>query len=186
MARGQKAMSGAALGALLLLGACGGGARTPAPIGPAPCPRIAILADGADLTRYRPDAGRDLTGMTLDARIAGFDARCDFATSDRSVLDVRITPRFLAERGPAAEGRVADLPWFVAMTDASDTEVLARVAATTRVTFPPNVPRAQAMGQAVQLTLPVAAGRRAVDYTVRVSFQLTPEELALNRARGVR
>lgn len=183
MARGQKVMRAAVLGVPLALAACAG---SPAPTGPAPCPRIAILADGADLTRYRPGAARDLTGMTLDARIAGFDARCDFGGSDRSTLEVRITPRFQAERGPAATGGTAELPWFVVVTDAADTEILTRVAATTRVTFPPNVPRAQGGGQPVQVTMPLTGGRRAGDYTVRVSFQLTPEELALNRARGPR
>jgi hypothetical protein len=183
MARGQKVLRAAVLGVPLALAACGG---TPAPTGPAPCPRIAILADGADLTRYQPGAARELTGMVLDARIAGFDARCDFAASDRSALDVRITPRFQAERGPAATGGTAELPWFVVVTDAGDAEILTRVAATTRVSFPPNVPRAQATGQAVLVTMPLSGGRRAGDYTVRVSFQLTPDELALNRQRGPR
>jgi hypothetical protein len=185
MGRGQKIMMAGALGLPLALAACGGSANAPPP-GAAPCPRIAILADGADLTRYRPGAGRDLTGMTLDARIAGFEARCDFADSNRNALAVRITPRFDAERGPAAEGRSVDLPWFVALSDTADTEMLARIAGTTRVTFPPNVPRTQVPGQAVQLTVPIAPGQRATDYVVRVSFQLTPEELALNRARGPR
>lgn len=176
-----------ALAAPLAVAACGssptGGASSDSA---APCPRIALLADGADMTRFRPGAGRDLTAMTLDARITGFDARCDYASRDRRALDVRITPRFEAERGPAAEGRTVDLPWFVAMTDANDTAVLERVAATTRVTFAPNVPRAAATGQAVRLTVPLTEGQRASDYIIRVSFQLTPEELALNRARGPR
>lgn len=185
MARGQKLMRAAVLGVPLALAGCGG-SPAPTAAGAAPCPRIAILADGADLTRYRPGAARDLTGMVLDARIAGFDARCDFTGSDRATLDVRVTPRFQAERGPAASGNTADLPWFVAVTDAGDTEILSRVAATTRIAFAPNVPRTQAAGQAVQVSMPLTGGRRAGDYTVRVSFQLTPEELALNRARGPR
>lgn len=185
MGAGQKPMRNALAVAMpLLLAACGG-TQTAAPAGPAPCPRIAILADGADLTRHRPGMQRDLTGMVLEARLQGFDARCDFASRDRTRLEVRITPRFEAERGPAAEGRTADLPWFVVLTDAEE-EVLARVAATTRVAFPPNVPRTQAAGQPVQLDLPLGGARRAADYTVRVAFQLTPEELALNRRRGPR
>jgi hypothetical protein len=183
MGRGQKVLRAAVLGIPLAVAACAG---PPAPTGPAPCPRIAILADGADLTRYRPGAARDLTGMTLDARIAGFDARCDFASSDRSALEVRITPRFQAERGPAATGGTADLPWFVVVTDAEDTEILTRVAATARIAFAPNVPRAQVSGQPVLVTMPLSGGRRAADYTVRVSLQLTPDELALNRQRGPR
>ena len=164
--------------------ACGSSSSTPA--GTAPCPRIAILADGADLTRFRPGAARDLTAQVLDARVAGFDARCDYASRDGRTLDIRITPRFEAERGPTAEGRTADLPWFVAMTDAADTRVLVHLSDTVRVGFPANVGRATANGRPAQITLPLEEGKRATDYTIRISFQLTPEELALNRSRRAR
>ncbi|HEV7263968.1 MAG TPA: hypothetical protein VGN83_03495 [Falsiroseomonas sp.] len=170
-------------GLTLMVAACG---SPQLPAGSAPCPRIAILADGADLTRFRGGAARDLTARTLDARIAGFNARCDYAGSDRRALEVRITPRFEAERGPAAEGRSADLPWFVALSDAADTRLFARVAQSTPVTFPPNVQRAEAVGRPVQVVVPLPEGRRAADYVLRLSFQLTPEELALNRQRGPR
>ncbi len=182
-----------AAGALALgLAACGGGseeaprsrAEAVVAAGQAPCPRIALLADGADLTRFRPGAPRDLPGLTLDARITGFDARCDFTDRARSALEVRITPRFEAERGPAAAGRTAELPWFVAVTDPADQRVVARTAAATRVDFPANVARASATGQPVRITVPGGAEARA--HIVRLSFQLTPEELELNRARGPR
>jgi hypothetical protein len=174
------------LAGLLLLPGCAA-LTTPVDSSQAPCPRIAILAEGADLTRFRPGAGRgDLTAMVADARIAGFDATCDFADRARTTLNVRITPRFDAERGPAAEGRALDLPWFVALTDAADSAVLDRQAFVTRVAFGPNVARSNATGQTARLALPLGEGRSAATYTVRLSLQLTPEELALNRARGPR
>lgn len=182
----RRGVMAGVMGLPLALAACGS-SGTPAPAGgTAPCPRIAILADGADLTRFRPGAGRDLTALTFDARIAGFEARCDFAGRDRQELEVRITPRFEAERGPAAQGATADLPWFVALSDSGDTTVFTRLADTARVTFPPNVQRGSATGRAVRLNMPLGEGRRAADYVVRLSFQLTPEELALNRQRGPR
>jgi hypothetical protein len=176
------------LGGLLaasLLGGCGI-FDAPADTGPAPCPRIAILADGADLTRFAPGAPRDLTTQVLDARIVGFNARCDWASRDRRALGITVTPLFEVERGPAAEGRVVDLPWFVALSDPTDSQVIAREAYTLRVTFPANVQRAQQQGQRVRLTLPLPAGQRAAEYNLRISFQLTPDELALNRQRGPR
>jgi hypothetical protein len=178
----RRGVIAAALLALAGCGASGGGSGS----GTAPCPRIAILAEGSELTRYRPGAPRDLSQMAFDAKIVGFDARCDFASRDRNTLEVRVTPRFGAERGPAADGRVADLPWFVAVTDAGDSEVLERVPATTRVTFPANVGRAVATGTPLTLTLPIGGDRGARDYAVRISFQLSPDDLAHNRARGVR
>jgi hypothetical protein len=188
MARGGTTRIAAAmLGALALAGCGWGSSSSPGPTaGAAPCPRIVILAEGADLTRFRAGAPRDLTAMAFDARIAGFEARCDFANRDRTALDVRVTPRFEAERGPAAQGNSADLPWFIAVTTADDTEVLGRVADTTRVIFPANVQRGGAIGRSAGVVIPLAEGRRAGDVLVRLSFQLTPEELAQNRQRGPR
>jgi len=171
--------------ALLALAGCGGSSGGSAGSGTAPCPRIALLAEGAEVTRYRPGAPRDLTQMAYDAQIVGFNANCDYANRDRTALEVRITPQFAAERGPAAEGRSVDLPWFVVVTDSGDSDILNRVPASTRLTFPANVNRAAATGTPVTLTLPLGE-RRAADYAVRIAFQLSPEDLAHNRARGIR
>ena len=102
-----------ALAAATLLGGCGlntGYSTSP----PAPCPRISILADGADLTRYRPGAVQDLAAMTADARLIGFQARCDY-TSRRQSVAVAVSAIFDVERGPAGGGqRTVSLPWFIA------------------------------------------------------------------------
>jgi hypothetical protein len=172
----------------MALGLAGcGSSSEPVPLArQAPCPGISILADGADLTRFTQGSDYDLTRMVVDARIAGFEARCDWVSSDRRSLEVLVTPRFDAERGPAARERNLELPWFVAVTADNDTRVLDRQAYATRVSFPPNVARAQATAQPVRLVLPLGNGTRAEDYVVRLSFQLTQEELALNRRRGPR
>jgi uncharacterized phosphosugar-binding protein len=44
----------------------------------APCPRVTILADGADVTRYQPGAPADLAAMVVDGRIAGVGVTCDY------------------------------------------------------------------------------------------------------------
>jgi hypothetical protein len=172
------------VGACVALAGCGGGSSSGS--GQAPCPRIAMLADGADLTRFRPGAPRDLTAMVVDARIVGFDARCDFASRAANAVEVRITPYFEAERGPAAEARGVELPWFVVLSDPGDQETLTRVSGRTLVTFPPNVARTLATGQPVVLTIPMGGETRIADYPVRLSFQLTPDEHAFNRRRGPR
>ncbi|MGG5823688.1 hypothetical protein [Falsiroseomonas sp. HW251] len=171
----------AALAWLAALAACGGSG--PAGVTTAPCPRISILADGADLTRFRPGGPRDLSAMAVDARITGFQAQCDFASARR--LDVRVTPEFAVERGPAATGRTVDLPWFLAVSTAEE-EVLDRTTSSTRVTFPQNVGRAGAVGPTVRFTMPIGEGVRAQDYLVRIAFQLDADELAYNRTRGPR
>lgn len=171
-----------------MLAACGGSESTSNVLtaGQAPCPRITILADGADLTQYVAGAPRDLTTMVLDARIAGFDAVCDYASRDRRALDVRVTPRFQVERGPAARGGSLDIPWFIAVSDAGDTDVIDRQAFTARATLASNQTRVNSTGQAARLRLPIGDGVSAGNYLVRISFQLTPDQLAQNRSRGPR
>jgi hypothetical protein len=184
MAAGAWMRGGVLMAALLLTGC--GLFSAPLDDSPAPCPRIAILAEGADLTRYVAGAPRDLTTQTLDARIGGFQARCDWAGRDRRALNIELIPLFEVERGPAAEGRVADLPWFLALTAPGDSAVLARDAYVTRVTFPANVQRVQQPGQRARVVLPITEGQPVGEHLLRLSFQLTPDELALNRARGPR
>ena len=168
-------------GALALAG-CGGGFSTDSP--PAPCPRISILADGADLTRFRPGGGQDLSAMTADARLVGFNARCDY-TRRREGVTVTLSAIFDVERGPAAAGSVVNLPFFLAVTDAEDTQVIDRQEYVARVTFDGNVNRTRVESATIRLNFP-ADERLVENHNVRLSFQLTPEELALNRRRGPR
>ena len=171
----------AGLAAAALLAGCGDNA--PEYGSTAPCPRIALLAEGADQTRFLPGAARDLSAMVVEVRITGFDARCDFAPRDRRRLEVFITPRFEAERGPASTDRSVDVPWFIALTDADDNEVLDHQQRITRIAFAANTPRAGASGQAARVSLPLPEGRVAQNYIVRLSLQLSADELDHNRSR---
>lgn len=180
--------------ALLLLASCGssssgeGAAQaTPRPTLPstAPCPRITIIADAADLTRFRPGPRQDHAALELDARVLGFNARCDFVNRGDG-LEVLVAPGFEAERGPASRAPQAALPWFVAVTDPRDSQIFDKRNYETPVRFPANVARARAQGEEVRMVLPLTEGRRTGDFAVRIGFQLTPDELALNRRRGPR
>ena len=167
----------------LVPAACGGGDRGPAL--PVACPRPGILSDGADLTRWQPGAVRDLTTLVFDARLTGLNGTCRPGRGDRS-LEVTLTPSFSVERGPAGGGaRVAELPWFVAVVGPGD-EVLQRQTFVERLAFNRGETRAAGEGEAVRLSLPVGEERRATDYRIFVSFELTPEDVAVNRRRGPR
>lgn len=168
---------GLALAGLMALGACGSEVQRTAP-----CPRITLLRDGADLTRFRPGAGQDLSVMTADARLTGFQARCDFANRGNAIT-IDITPGFAVEQGPAGASSSVDLPWFVAISDDRDTRILDQQDYTTRASFPANQSRVALAGERVRLTLPASEIR---EVNVRLSFRLTAEELAYNRRRGAR
>jgi len=177
------AKGSAIIGMALAAGLAGCAARPADPIRLAPCPQVAILADAADLTRHRPGGGTDLSAMVVDARIAGFDAVCDFAPG-RSGLDVTVTPRFSAERGPAG-GAGAELPWLVAIVDPARGAVTGQGRQATRIAFQGAGGVATATGAAMTIRLP-GDPAAAAQQQVLIGFVLTPEELALNRRRGVR
>jgi hypothetical protein len=172
----------AALGGAMLVAGCGGRDRGNALLDSrAPCPRISIIADAADLTRFRSGGGRDLTAMELNASVSGFQAKCDYGRNGG--LDVAITPSFLVERGPAFRGNTARITYMVAVLQ-DDQPVAPPATYALQVEFAPNVSRAQGSDE-ISIRLPgdaAAAARRQV----WLGFVLSPEELALNRARGPR
>ncbi len=174
----------AALAGLLLPAACGGAPRDPMAEVTAPCPRVALLGEAADLTRY-DGATRDLSALVLDARLTGFTATCDYAPRNAG-LDVTLRLAMSAERGPAARGREATLPYLVAVVTPDEREVLAREGYSAQAVFPANVGRVRTQGEEITIRLPGRDPQEAARRTVLLGFALTPEELALNRQRGPR
>ncbi len=168
----------------LLLAACGGGGGATAPIA---CPTPGILADASDLTRHAPGAAvRDLTTLDFDARLTGLEGGCELARRGRGI-EMSLTARFTVDRGAAARSRTVEIPWSVAVLDARTNEPLGRPQGfLDRIEFGPNETRAAVASQPVSILLPVGPERGAMDYRVLVFFQLTPEELEMNRRRGPR
>ncbi|MFC7737804.1 hypothetical protein ACFQX4_18665 [Roseomonas sp. GCM10028921] len=173
-----------ALSALPVLAGCGGRGGALSGRHQAPCPRVALLAEAVDLTRYHPGAAPDIGTMEVDARLTGFQARCDYAPRDAG-LDVTLAVQVAAERGPAAAGRVIELPYLIAVTDEGEDRVLNRGTDTLRVTFTDNERRTAVQGEEMMVRIP-GDPRRAAEKAVLIGFQLTPEQLAQNRRRGVR
>ncbi|UPY37825.1 hypothetical protein [Sediminicoccus sp. KRV36] len=150
-----------------------------------PCPTLVLPADLADLTRHQPGAQPDLSTLILDARVTGIEGSCRRGRRDLSI-DSTISVRFQMDRGPAAETRAVQLPWFIALLDAQTNQVLTRQSFVMNGQFAVNTTRANVTSQAVEISFPVSADRRIQDYRVMVGFLLTEDEVALNRRRGPR
>jgi hypothetical protein len=168
---------------LAWLAGCGSGADPN--VFPPACPRAAILGDAADVTRYRPDAGRggqDLTDMVLDGRITGVSGKCVRGGED--TLEVTVTVGLELMRGPAMRGRSEEAPFFLAVSEGQ--RILAKQVYRLRAEFPANIDRVRLSSDPVNLSLPIESGRSGAAYDLLVGFQLSPEELALNRRRGPR
>jgi hypothetical protein len=155
-----------------LLSGCGSGDLKFAPA----CPQLALLAEGSELTRFA-GPGRDVTDRVLEARITGVDASCRGARSTDVVAYLKVQADVI--RGPAARGRGAQVPYFVAVMQGD--AVLDRRDFVLDANFPANVDSMQVAGGELELRFPAAGERGAAQYKIVVSLQLTEEELAYNR-----
>ena len=88
------------------------------------------------------------------------------------------------QRGPAAAERRANVAYFVAVLEGD--RILDKQIFPLRAEFPANADRVRLTGDDVELRLPVRPDKTAAAYRIEVGFQLTPEELAFNRARSRR
>ena len=84
-------------------------------------------------------------------------------------------------RGPASPSRTATVAYFIAVTDGD--RVLDKRVFPLRADFPANTDRVRLSGEDVDLRLPVTDKKTAAAYQVTVGFQLTPDELEVNRRR---
>jgi hypothetical protein len=167
------------LAAPLALSGCGSLGQTEqfAPV----CPRLALLKDGADLTRFSP-RGHDVTDLVLDGRLVAVPANCEPGRRGQVAASLRVTMNLT--RGPAAQGRSMDVPYFVAVMH--DGRIIDKQDYVARASFPENVNQITLTSDPVEMSLPADAAHPASVYQIFVSFQLTPEELATNRGRGQR
>ncbi len=171
-----------ALGALGALGALAGcAADDPNAFAPT-CAKVAILHDAADITIDTP-RGHDLTDMIVDGRITTLSGSCKTGR-DGKTLDTAITVGMELTRGPALTAPTASVPWFVAV--ARGERILDKRVFALPVTFPPNTDGVKVTSQPVTLLLPEPKGVTGADYRIVVGYQLTPDELAVNRQRGAR
>lgn len=161
------------------LAGCGGAPVTTT--FPPACPHAGILADAADITRYRP-GGRDLTDLVLDGRITSVSGDC--TREDRRTLIVTARATLQLTRGPAARGPIEPVPVFVAVSE--NGRLLDRQAYNVVPSFPGNSDTLTATTDDVTLKLPISPEKPGSAYDLVVGFQLTPDELAINRRRGPR
>ncbi|HKM65487.1 MAG TPA: hypothetical protein VJY39_23660 [Acidisphaera sp.] len=171
----------AAVVTLLNLGACSQpGAYEFAP----PCPRTGIVADAADIVSFRPTASgpsQDLTDMIVTGRITGLRGAC--SREDNGRERVKVTVLVQLTRGPALASRTVSVPYFLSVSN-GDT-ILAKDPQTATVEFPPNVDRVQFTSAPITLSLPTTKDKSGASFDVLAGFQLTPDELAYNRSKGM-
>ena len=147
------------------------------------CPQLALLRDGADLSRFN-GRGRDITDLVVEAHLVGVPATCHWADDKHEQVEAKIKVAMTVSRGPAMPGRVIDVPYFVAVSE-NDT-IFDKQVYTGQINFPANTDRLSLTTSEISLLFPVTHDKSAAAYRITVSFQLTPEELAHNRGQASR
>ncbi len=147
------------------------------------CPRAAILADAADIVRYRDGGGRDLTDLVMTGRVLGVSGACKPGDAARQ-LATNMQVTLALTRGPAMVGRNADVTIFVAVSDGG--EILDKKMFPVHAEFSPNIDTVRLTTDIIAMTLPISPDKSGAAYALTAGFQLTPEELELNRSRSRR
>ena len=173
----SAALRAAPLLFLLPLFGCGPGRDQFAPA----CPGAGLLEHAGDIAEFRPNSsGRDLTDLMLRGRIVAIRGQCQ-PGDKKNALDVKVTITFEFSRGPALQGRDVAVPAFVAVTEGE--QVLTKKVYGVTARFPENVDRTQFTSAPIDMSLPVGPDKSGAAYTILAGFQLTPDQLAANRAR---
>jgi len=164
---------------LLPLAGCGPGRNEFAPV----CPVARLVPALADLTRYAgatttPNRGHDVTDLILQARVVKVDGTCS-PSDEKTTLAATVQVSIAVQRGPAMHGAEADVPVFVAVAE-GDT-VRDKQVFPVHIVFPANVDRLTMTSPPIDLALPVSQGVTGAAYRIISGFQLSPDELAVNR-----
>ncbi|MGF1629860.1 MAG: hypothetical protein ACFCUT_10345 [Kiloniellaceae bacterium] len=141
-----------------------------------PCPRAVVLNDASRQVKFN-GPGRDLTDVLFEASIATGRLVCEY---DDDVLDVDLQVQVVALRGPANNDRLANIRYFVAVSQ-TDQTVLARESFDIAIPFPGNRTRVSGLEEIGQV-ISLPAGLDGGDYLIYVGLELSREELEYNRA----
>ena len=165
----------AAAAALALLSGCASASSGPTTL---VCPGAAVLATAAHLARFRAGAAEDVRDLALTARLHPPTGSC--TPAGHGLMRVKASISLTAALGPAAASRRATIAYFIAVTRGN--AILSKSVVALPLTFPPGVDRLAVTGRPLVFEVPLPASGSAAAYQVLAGFQLTPAELAYNRA----
>ena len=143
------------------------------------CPGVAILAGTELITRFGEGPGRSVADIAVEAGIDGLSATCQYS---RERVQTEVAFDVTARHGASPSAAFVDLPYFIAVFDAEG-GLLAKQVFAIRLEFPPGEVEAGRRERVAQ-TIYLAPNQQARAFEILIGFQLTPEELETNLARG--
>ncbi len=147
------------------------------------CPDYRVVADAANIIKYKDGPGRDLIDVDFEGEIIGVDLGC-LSDIDRKTktgtLAVDVTIRMDASRGPANRNRKARFDYFISVVD-KNRKILFREDFPLGINFPGNKTRILFRSNPVTLEVPISPKWSSSYYGIFAGLKLTREELQFNR-----
>jgi hypothetical protein len=174
----RLAMAAAGIAALAGLAACG---NLPKERGI--CPRVAILGDAGKVTKFRPGAPETAENVVFTAEMRNINITCKYTEQTLATMEADVLVTMILRKGPAMQGDVAEVPYFVSVTDRRGT-VLNKREFPLRINFSGN-PAVEHVEKSWQYYR-MRRGYGGIEYETWVGFQLDDRELEFNRRTAVR
>ena len=166
-------MAAAALGSVAALNGCGN-----IPKDRGICPRVAILADAGKITIFRPGAAETPANVMVTGEMTNIRITCKYNDQQLTELEADVYVTMILRKGPAMQGDVAELPYFVTISDRRGT-VLNKREFPLKVSFSGNaaVEHVERSWQYFRLR----RGYGGIEYETWAGFQLNERQLDYNR-----
>jgi len=143
------------------------------------CPVVSVLGEAATMTKFRAEAGYDMTDVVYEAQMAYPEASsCD---ADERSVEADIAATIRVRRGAASDGGEIGVPYFIAVIG-PDSAVISKQTYMKRVSFADSASIEVEIDMG-EVKFPLATDRKAYHYEVVVGFQLAADELQYNRQR---
>lgn len=149
---------------------------------PEPCPRITVLKNASELTKFKEGPGRDLIDVVFEAKFNNVLSACEYDVdydTRAGSIHTQIAPVIRATRGAANHDRSAQLTYFVAMVD-QNKKILQKNTFPLKLAFPGNLTQNEVRDDPISLTIVTDGSTDGSDFEIYVGFQLTREEMAYN------
>ena len=149
------------------------------------CPTVKLLKDADKIINYKPGVGRDLSDISFEAELTGFSGECEYIGNDGIYTGVALTLKlgFDITRGPAEKARKVKLAYFVAVPEffpnPRGKSAFSRV-----VVFPRARNSISLVDDPIEIEIPLKQNRYGPEMKIFVGFQLTKDQLELNRQRN--
>jgi hypothetical protein len=144
-----------------------------------PCPVVGSVYDAARYVKFVTPEGKIYSDIAFTGEITDVRMYCRYTGNVPLVAEVEID--FAFGRGPQADGRTHDYPYFLAVTRRNG-KVLAKEYFSTRAQFSRG-DVTTVTEQVKRITIPRAdESISGVNFEIVVGFELTPEQLAFNRS----